>query len=92
MDAARSGGDPGALNLLKQYDRRRRLDQRRTIGLTDALARLFSNRIPPLVAVRDLGLLTLELAPGLKHLLARVTLGLAAPVPRLTRGVPLSRE
>ncbi|RCX24755.1 2-octaprenyl-6-methoxyphenyl hydroxylase [Thioalbus denitrificans] len=88
-EAARAGDDPGSAAVTRAYARRRRVDLRRTIGLTDALARLFSNDLPPLVLVRDLGLVGMGLVPGLRHWLARVTMGLARPIPRLAGGRPL---
>jgi 2-octaprenyl-6-methoxyphenol hydroxylase len=89
-DGARVGRDPGDLELLRDYARRREHDQRVVVYLTDGLARLFSSPLPPVTVLRDLGLVALERLPQLKHLLARQTMGLAGRLPRLVRGLSLS--
>ena len=63
--------DVGEAPVLARYARARRMDRRATIGVTDALARLFSNDIGPLAALRGAGLLTLDACPPLRGLLAR---------------------
>jgi 2-octaprenyl-6-methoxyphenol hydroxylase len=87
--AVAAGDDPGDLAVLQRYQRLRRADQRRVVGFTDVLARLFSLRFPGVVLARELGLLALELAPPLKHLLTRHAMGIAGRVPRLASGCPL---
>lgn len=64
-------GDPGDAALLARYAARRRFDRAGTIGLTDSLVRLFSNKIPPLLHVRGAGLLALDLFPPARSFLAR---------------------
>lgn len=68
--AATPGGDatPAAL---ARFNRRRALDRRLTIGITDWLPRLFSNDIAPLATLRGLALGGLELVPPLKTAFAR---------------------
>jgi 2-octaprenyl-6-methoxyphenol hydroxylase len=56
---------------------------------TDGLARLFVNPWFPLRLARDLGMLGLDLAPSLRHLLARRFMGVSGKLPRLARGLPL---
>lgn len=81
--------DIGSAHMLRQYDSWRLRDQRRIITLTDSLVRLFSNRLPPLVAARNLGMLVMDVVPPLKRQLLRHTMGLAGHLPRLARGLPL---
>jgi 2-octaprenyl-6-methoxyphenol hydroxylase len=88
-DAAAAGGDPGAPGVLDHYARRQHRDQARVGLFTDTLVRVFSNRFPPLVVARNLGLVALDLAPPAKHLFARQAMGLAGWQPRLARGLPL---
>ncbi|MEW8586812.1 MAG: 2-octaprenyl-6-methoxyphenyl hydroxylase, partial [Candidatus Thiodiazotropha sp.] len=57
--------------------------------ITDTLARLFANPFGPLRLVRNLGMVGLDLAPSLKHLVARQFMGLNGRLPRLARGVSL---
>lgn len=63
--------DPGASETLAHYAQQRGLDRRATIGLTDGLVRLFSNDHPALTALRGAGLFALDIAPPLRHFLAR---------------------
>lgn len=88
-DAAREGQDPGCKKVLDVYRRLRGRDQRSAAAVTDALVRLFVNPWLPLRAGRDLGLLGLDLAPDLRHLLARRFMGMGGELPRLARGLPL---
>jgi len=63
--------DPGEPATLAAYQRARAMDRRGTIGFTDSLVRLFSNDIGPLKHLRGLGLLALDLAPPLRHFVAK---------------------
>jgi 2-octaprenyl-6-methoxyphenol hydroxylase len=77
--------DPGAPEVLQQYERRRR-DERDTVsGFTDRLVRIFSNAIPGLRSARHLGLLALDLLPPVKDAVMRQNLGFAGGTPALAR-------
>ncbi|NIR28087.1 MAG: 2-octaprenyl-6-methoxyphenyl hydroxylase [Gammaproteobacteria bacterium] len=89
VEAVRSGTDPGALRTVERYAAWRGGDQDSVTWFTDALVRLFSSRLGPLRAGRDLGLLALDLVPGLKAGLARRAMGLAGRQTRLARGLSL---
>ena len=56
---------------LAAYARGRQNDRRYSMGFTDAIVRLFSNDFPPLRCARGLGLLALDLAPPLRHFVAK---------------------
>ncbi len=84
-----AGGDIGAVETLRAYERWRTTDQRNVALATDGLARLFSNPLGLLRLGRNLGLLAMEVLPGAKHPLARAAMGLSGRQPRLARGVPL---
>ena len=56
---------------------------------TDLLARLFVNPWPPLRLSRDLGMIGLDLLPGIRHHFARRFMGVTGNMPRLARGLPL---
>ncbi len=88
-DAAQRGQDPGDLVLLNAYAKWRKADQNNVAMITDGLARLFANPFGPLRLVRNLGMVSLDLAPGLKHLVSRQFMGLNGHLPRLARGVSL---
>jgi len=88
-DVGASKGDPGDLAHLQGYADWRRQDQNQVTMITDSLARLFANPWPPLRMARNLGLVSLDLMPGLKHQVARQFMGLNGKLPRLSRGLPL---
>lgn len=67
--------DPGAFAVLNNYRQKRAKDKAVTIGLTDGLVRLFSNRYPPLVLGRNAGLLAMEFCPELSQKFVRQTMG-----------------
>lgn len=69
--------DPGDADMLSAWAEGRRPDQRRVANFTDDIVRLFSNRVPGLAAARSAGLFGLSLAPGIRHDMARRSMGLA---------------
>ncbi|MBO6838537.1 MAG: FAD-dependent monooxygenase, partial [Alphaproteobacteria bacterium] len=89
VDAARLGLDIGAPSVLRDYERRRRFDNVLLAAVTDGLLRLFSNDVPPVRAVRDLGLATVNRLPPVKHFLMRHAMGVVGDLPRLVRGEAL---
>ena len=64
----RDAGNPAAL---ARYANRRQPDRYGSMAFTDGIVRLFSNDLPPLRIARRLGLLALELAPPLRHFVAK---------------------
>src|SRR5208283_3094032 len=56
VDAMRLGLDPGAPSPLADYERARRFDVAASGMGMDLMNRLFSNDLPPLRFIRDLGL------------------------------------
>lgn len=91
-DAAAAGKDIGELAVLQDYARWRRRDHMKMIAFTDGLARIFANPLAPVRALRNTGLLAVDLLPPVKHMLTRHTMGLAGKLPRLARGLPLVRS
>lgn len=79
-------GDP---LVLERYSKWRRHDQKKLVGLSDGLVRLFGDSSAPVRALRDIGMLGFDLVPGVRSLFAKHTMGLAGRLPRLSRGVPL---
>jgi 2-octaprenyl-6-methoxyphenol hydroxylase len=82
--------DPGSAQVLQDYADWRETDRRRIVQFTDGLVRLFSTPLGVLKGVRSLGLLAFDAFPPAKSALARLSVGAAARVPRLARGVPLA--
>jgi 2-octaprenyl-6-methoxyphenol hydroxylase len=91
VQAAREGGDPGALESLQRYARWRRGDYIRVFGFTDSLVRTFSNEFRPLVVARNAGMLAMDLLPPLRRLFTRQAMGVNGRQPRLARGLPLEK-
>lgn len=89
VDAARLGMDLGGAGLLERYERWRRIDNLTLTAVTDGLNRLFSNEVPPVKLIRDLGLATVNRAPRVKRFLMRHAMGLVGDLPRLVRGEAL---
>ncbi|MCH8865848.1 MAG: 2-octaprenyl-6-methoxyphenyl hydroxylase [Proteobacteria bacterium] len=92
-DAIEESGDSidvGDVELLERYATWRRGDQRKLVGFTDGLVRLFGHSSRSVRALRNIGMLGFDLVPGVRSLFARHTMGLAGRLPRLSRGVPLS--
>ena len=72
-----SGTNLGDLASLQCYEKNRLADQKQVVGFSDALPGLFASENPLLSVGRNLGLLGLELAPGLRSAVARFGAGLA---------------
>lgn len=89
VDARRAGQDPGSLETLEGYARWRQRDHQQVIGFTNTLVQTFSNRLPPLALLRNLGLIAADILPPIKHSIARHSMGMAGKLPRLSRGLPL---
>ncbi len=76
-DAIALHQSPGDLSVLQAYLRKQALDQQLTIEFSDKLVRLFSNDQLPLIALRHLGLLSLESIPFIKNQFIAQTMGTA---------------
>ena len=63
--------DCGDALTLAAYARGRQTDRRFGMGFTDSIVRLFSNDLAPLRCARGIGLLALDLAPPLRHFVAK---------------------
>ncbi|MCK4864497.1 MAG: 2-octaprenyl-6-methoxyphenyl hydroxylase [Gammaproteobacteria bacterium] len=90
IDAERDGNkDIGQLSTLEIYEAWRRRDHIQTAMATDSLVRIFSNKFLPLAALRNLGLLVVDIVPPLKKVFARHAMGFVGKLPRLGRGLKL---
>jgi len=84
-ELAGPAADPGAAEVLADYEARRRAERERVAGFTDGLVRIFSNSIPGLAGTRHWGLLALDLLPGVKQAVMRQNLGFAGGTPAMAR-------
>lgn len=89
VDAKRSGLDIGSLAVLENYERWRRFDNNVMLGVTDALVKLFSNDVEPVVLARDLGMAAVNQLPDLKRFFMKHAMGTVGELPRLMRGETL---
>jgi 2-octaprenyl-6-methoxyphenol hydroxylase len=67
--------DIGQFSTLSEYASKRKVDHSQVIGLTDSLVTLFSNKLPPLVVGRNIGLKVMNYLSPLKDSLVRKTMG-----------------
>lgn len=86
VDAHRLGLDIGSLGVLEGYARWRRFDNLMMVTVTDGLTRLFSNDLPPVRLMRDLGFFLFNKAKPLKRFAMRHAMGVVGDLPRLVRG------
>jgi 2-octaprenyl-6-methoxyphenol hydroxylase len=89
VDAARLGLDIGLGDALARYERWRRFDNLLLAATTDGLNRLFSNNVPPVRLLRDVGLGLVNRVPAVKRLFMRHAMGMLGDLPRLVRGEAL---
>lgn len=80
-----AGGDPGDRELLERYLNARLPDQRWAIGFSDLLTRVFYNRDPVKIALRNAGMILLDLAPSLKRAFALRATGIRGRQPAMVR-------
>jgi 2-octaprenyl-6-methoxyphenol hydroxylase len=86
VDARRLGLDPGGIDVLEGYERRRRFDAFEMGVVTDVLNRLFSNDLPPIRALRDVGLGLVDRLGALKRRFIHEAAGIDGAIPRAMRG------
>ncbi len=73
-----SAGKPlGELSVLQSYLQHQQLDQQLTTEFSDKLVRLFSSASLPLIALRHLGFIGLDVLPAVKTRFAAQTMGTA---------------
>lgn len=72
-----AGKPLGELSVLQDYLLRQKRDQQLTIEFSDKLVRLFSSSSLPLIALRHLGFVGLDIMPSLKSQFASQTMGTA---------------
>jgi 2-octaprenyl-6-methoxyphenol hydroxylase len=83
--AHQAGKDIGDIQILKGYERWRKLENLTILGFTDLLDRMFSNNFLPVVVVRRLGLWFLQRVPVLKVFMLKLMIGLKGRTPELAK-------
>jgi 2-octaprenyl-6-methoxyphenol hydroxylase len=78
--------------VLRRFTAWRERDRRLLIGFTDGLVRVFASPFAPIRALRSLGLVLFDLSPTAKSALSKLSAGFAGRLPRLARGLALTRD
>ncbi|NBX66812.1 MAG: ubiquinone biosynthesis protein [Proteobacteria bacterium] len=79
LDARKEGRDMGDLDVLKTYQRRRRMDNIAMCGATDVLTLLFSNDFLPVTLLRRAGLSIVKRVPFAMRFFMHQAMGLKGP-------------
>ncbi|RBW49109.1 FAD-dependent monooxygenase [Marinobacter sp. F3R11] len=84
-EARRAGEDLAEPSRLASYEQQRRPANRRMMLTMDAFYHLFSNRVPPLHLLRNLGLGTARALPFARNRVARYAMGIDDELPAVIR-------
>lgn len=84
-EAKRAGDDLAKPSWLASYEQQRRPANRRMMFAMDAFYHLFSNQIPPLHLLRNLGLGTARALPFARNRVARYAMGIDDELPAVIR-------
>ncbi|MBO6851661.1 MAG: FAD-dependent monooxygenase [Marinobacter sp.] len=86
-EAQRSGGDLANSLWLSRYEQQRRPANRRMMLAMDAFYHLFSNRIPPVHLLRNLGLGAARALPFARNRVARYAMGIDEELPAMLKQI-----
>ncbi len=85
LDAAAEKKDIGTTRVLRRFERWRKGDNMLTVSLTGGFRYLFSNELPGVRELRNIGLSLTDAATPIKNLIMRRASGLEGDLPRLAR-------
>jgi 2-octaprenyl-6-methoxyphenol hydroxylase len=85
IQAKNAGADIGSMDILKNYQRQRRLDNMAMAGATDLLNKLFSNKVTPLRLARRAGLRMVQKSTIAKRFFMKQAMGTSGLLPTLIR-------
>jgi len=88
VNSWRNGEDIGSATTLQRYVAWQQPDHQRIIDLTDQFINVFANALPPLVMLRNFGLLMIDALPPLRKQFVRQMAGMKSYPSRLLRGLP----
>ncbi len=86
IDACQRGRDPGRLQVLRRYERRRKGENRNVMYLMDSFKHLFENQHQSVQWLRNFGLDTVDSLPVVKHAILKRAMGLTGDLPETARG------
>lgn len=90
LEACRFGEDITSLEVLVDYEKSRRQHNRLMMQVMDSFYRVFSNDIPPVKLIRNIGLGFAERFTPAKSKVMEFAMGLDGPLPKLARLEPIS--
>jgi len=76
--------------ILEEYVAWRKQDHKHIKRFTDSNVKLFASHFLPIVMARDLGLVVVDLLPGLKQKIVKLGMGMNGKMPKLAVGIPLN--
>ncbi len=79
-NAAKNNEPLGSLTVLRRYINQQKVDQQRVLEFSDKVVKLFSNNNKILTLGRNLGLIALDLLPGIKPVFVRYAMGMHATI------------
>ena len=85
-EAHSTSQDIGNINVLKNYERWRKLENLAIMGFTDVLDRVFSNKFLPVVIARRFGLWVMQRVPFIRIFNLKLMIGLKGKTPELAKG------
>lgn len=85
LDAVTEKKDIGATRVLRRFERWRKGDNMATVSITGGFRYLFSNDLPGVRELRNLGLSLTDAATPIKNLIMRRASGLEGDLPRFAR-------
>ncbi len=86
IDSVSRGRDPGRLQVLRRYERRRKGENHSVMYLMDGFKHLFENETQTVQWLRNLGLDMVDSLPIAKHAIMKRAMGLEGNLPIIARG------
>lgn len=86
IDAYKHGKDIGDISVLSRYESMRRNENLKMMTVMDVFYRSFSNDIPPLKLIRNLGLGLAQRLSPIRNRVMKSAMGLDGKLPKLARG------
>ncbi|MCZ6802590.1 MAG: FAD-dependent monooxygenase [Proteobacteria bacterium] len=85
IESYQRGRDPGRLQVLRRYERRRKGENQGMMYLLDGFKHLFENKLQSVQWLRNIGLDMVNSLPIVKHTLMKRAMGLEGDLPDIAR-------
>jgi 2-polyprenylphenol 6-hydroxylase len=86
IESCQRGRDPGRLQVLRRYERWRKVENKGVMYLMDGFKHLFENQHQSVQWLRNFGLDTVDSVPVVKHAILKRAMGLEGDLPKFARG------